>query len=522
MDEVQAMLVDLGVHLKASFVSEALTFLGRPTASAEERVQFVFSHFLTADLNSCGSGCLLANLHSQHNTVLRGRHVLQVDEATDTAACAKHRYDGAGAKRCLKLSLTDGRQRAFAFEQQPISTLHTLCPAGLKVAITDAPIKRGMLVLKPENITVLGGEVERLEQARRRMVERWRQPPACSSGRNGASIHLFAAATAAAWPQPDAANGGPGAPPQPPQLPAPAHVPERQLANGPSTDARISPAADRPPHAYVQQSRDQGPAAQAERHNAVSQHRSVREVGQHAADGLRQQQGNQGAHVIDVTRSGAHEEAAAASESSLDSWSDQAAALARHRRKRARHSVLLEPLDDDDDDNEDGDNGIESVEQPPQPPSVASAEDQQENLGVHELPGHLTSLSQLEGLRDEEYPASIRMHGGIVGLESGLQIMDQNRNALDSWSLDVILEDSVSGRMQTAAMCDALITDILGMDSRHAHSLAVTGKVDEVKQSISGLKEVIKDFEGYMLLEVSRAHEKPVVLTLEAAPRTTT
>lgn len=40
--------------------------------------------------------------------------------------------------------------------------------------------------------------------------------------------------------------------------------------------------------------------------------------------------------------------------------------------------------------------------------------------------------------------------------------MDQNRNALDSWRLDVILEDSVSGRMQTAAMCDALITDILG------------------------------------------------------------
>ncbi len=45
---------------------------------------------------------------------------------------------------------------------------------------------------------------------------------------------------------------------------------------------------------------------------------------------------------------------------------------------------------------------------------------------------------------------------------SGLQIMDQNRNALESWSLDVILEDSVSGRMQTAEMCDALITDILG------------------------------------------------------------
>lgn len=255
-----------------------------------------------------------------------------------------------------------------------------------------------------------------MEQARRRMVEQWRQPPSCSSGRNGANINLFAAATAAAWPQPGAANGGPGGPPQPPQLPAPAHVPERQHENGSSTNVRISPAADGPPHAYVQQTRDQGVAAQPDRHAAANQRRSVNELGQHAADGLEQQQGDQGAHVIDVTGSGDHEEAAAASESSLDSWNDQAATLARHRRKRARHSVLLDPENDDNIDERDGDNGIESLEQPPQPPSVVSAEDQQEVLGVREVPGHLTSLSQLEGLKDEEYPASIRMHGGIVGL----------------------------------------------------------------------------------------------------------
>lgn len=92
MDEVQAMLVDMGVHLEASFLSEVLALLGKPTASGEERVQFIFSQFLTADLNLCGSGCLLADLHSKHNTVLRGRYVLQIDEATDIAACAKHRW----------------------------------------------------------------------------------------------------------------------------------------------------------------------------------------------------------------------------------------------------------------------------------------------------------------------------------------------------------------------------------------------------------------------------------------------
>lgn len=32
-------------------------------------------------------------------------------------------------------SVSAGRQRAFAFEQQPISMLETLCPAGLKVGM---------------------------------------------------------------------------------------------------------------------------------------------------------------------------------------------------------------------------------------------------------------------------------------------------------------------------------------------------------------------------------------------------
>ena len=256
-------------------------------------------------------------------------------------------------------------------------------------------------------------QVERLEQARRRMVERWTQPPACSSGRDGANISLFAAASAAAWPQPGAADGGPGGLSQAPQLPAPAHLPERQHANGPSTDSRISLAAHGPPQAHVQHSRDQMVTAPAERHAAASQGRGVSELGQHAADRMEHQCG--GAHVTDVTGTDAPKEAAEASESSLDSWGDQAAALAQHRRKRARPSVLLEPVDDDG-DKRDGDSGIGSVEQRPQPPILGRAEDQQGSPGVREVPGHLTSLSQLEGLMDEEYPASIRMHGGIVGL----------------------------------------------------------------------------------------------------------
>jgi hypothetical protein len=40
------------------------------------------------------------------------------------------------------------------------------------VVITDAPIKRGMLVLKPENISVIGGEVRFKASGEGRFLER--------------------------------------------------------------------------------------------------------------------------------------------------------------------------------------------------------------------------------------------------------------------------------------------------------------------------------------------------------------
>jgi hypothetical protein len=91
MDEVKAKLAEFGIHLKSTFIAEVMRLLSTPTAPLEERVQLIISHFLTADLNICGSGSLPANLHSEHNSVLRGRHVLQVDEVVDIAACAKQR-----------------------------------------------------------------------------------------------------------------------------------------------------------------------------------------------------------------------------------------------------------------------------------------------------------------------------------------------------------------------------------------------------------------------------------------------
>lgn len=60
---------------------------------------------------------------------------LQVDEIVNISQPLRQRYKtaNAGFHRCLKLSMTDGVQRVFGMEYQPIKDLDALAPAGLKV-----------------------------------------------------------------------------------------------------------------------------------------------------------------------------------------------------------------------------------------------------------------------------------------------------------------------------------------------------------------------------------------------------
>ena len=84
-------LAQLGVHLAPEYIAAVLQQEGRQGGSVDEQLQHVYAQFLTADLNTCGTGCLPPDLPSRHACVLKGCFVLQIDEATDTAAPAKLR-----------------------------------------------------------------------------------------------------------------------------------------------------------------------------------------------------------------------------------------------------------------------------------------------------------------------------------------------------------------------------------------------------------------------------------------------
>jgi hypothetical protein len=47
----------------------------------------------------------------------------------------------------------------------------------VQIAISNTYVRQGLLLLCPENVVVLGGQVQHLEEARQRVMHRWNQPP---------------------------------------------------------------------------------------------------------------------------------------------------------------------------------------------------------------------------------------------------------------------------------------------------------------------------------------------------------
>ncbi|KAK3236805.1 recQ-mediated genome instability protein 1, variant 2 [Cymbomonas tetramitiformis] len=228
---ISAEFLALGIKLRNDWYDKCVEHLlsthpSFGTSSLQDQVEQCYVQFLTCDMNTAGAGSL-PNLQALHNTELPGRFVLQVDEMVNVGADAKERYKNTNSNtRCLKLSLTDGVARVQALEYRYITALHIHSPAGLKIAITDATVRRGMLLLQPDNVQILGGEVERLEKARSRFVEYWNLPPEQARsramlGRDGQPLPKPAAAAQVAWEvplqrtaanpgttqQPEAANG---------------------------------------------------------------------------------------------------------------------------------------------------------------------------------------------------------------------------------------------------------------------------------------------------------------------------
>jgi hypothetical protein len=82
------------------------------------------------------------------------------------------RGQGPTNYRTFKLSLTDGVRKVFALEYRRVPALdQERTPPGTKILVKDVLVRRGMLLLIPQTVQVLGGSVASLVEAHRQTIE---------------------------------------------------------------------------------------------------------------------------------------------------------------------------------------------------------------------------------------------------------------------------------------------------------------------------------------------------------------
>ncbi|KAH7578552.1 hypothetical protein JRO89_XS01G0397700 [Xanthoceras sorbifolium] len=199
-------LLRLGLSLKRDWLDSCVQGLEHSVSGFSHldvlaKAKHCFQQSLFSDMNYSGAGVLPENVNSMHLVELKGPFVLQVDELVNISCPLRGRYQDSPSsiKRCLKLSMTDGVQRVFGIEYRPIKDLQVLAPSGLKVAICNVHIRHGLLMLVPETLEVLGGMVQELDAARRRIVDEVNKPPRGKRTRTGVVPSLSTRATLAAW-----------------------------------------------------------------------------------------------------------------------------------------------------------------------------------------------------------------------------------------------------------------------------------------------------------------------------------
>ncbi|KPP61826.1 recQ-mediated genome instability protein 1-like [Scleropages formosus] len=148
--------------------------------------QQVFEQWLLCDLRDLSHPVLPPGASEALKTEVSGFYCLQMDSVVDISQPAYSQLQQWRRKDCsndsvsavtqatqrpwevkpmrmLMLQLTDGVHNLEGMEYKPIPALNTSLRPGTKILLQGTvPCRLGVLLLKPENIKVLGGEVENL------------------------------------------------------------------------------------------------------------------------------------------------------------------------------------------------------------------------------------------------------------------------------------------------------------------------------------------------------------------------
>ena len=145
-------------------------------------LRLAYDQFMSADVNVACHGSITAMpspdelmTRERHETTLKGRFVVQIDEMADVGKPFSSRYESSSTttnnnnnnnnnnnrnvplSRCLKMNATDGKHRYVVYEYSPMPALDALeTKAGCKVALIDPKIVNGCLYVDEERLCSLG------------------------------------------------------------------------------------------------------------------------------------------------------------------------------------------------------------------------------------------------------------------------------------------------------------------------------------------------------------------------------
>ena len=161
------------------------------------RVDLCYLQFLHADMNVAGSGCLgvpRPRGRGRRSGSGRGRARPRwpprraVRRGGERLGEFQRPVRGPAGVReaCAEAGADRRSEQAGGVRVPPDRSAGGVHAGGTKLALTRARVdKNGALRLSPENVAVLGGGVSHLEEARRRVVERWKLPNRPTPGSEG-------------------------------------------------------------------------------------------------------------------------------------------------------------------------------------------------------------------------------------------------------------------------------------------------------------------------------------------------
>lgn len=159
-----------------------------PNFTPKQLFEFAFEQWTLADLSDVGAPSLPPNCVNCTKMMLTGKYAVQINYFLNVAVPLhkqlqkirrpdaqknlevdnerqerdRDRLKEDTSARTLKMEITDGVTTVIGFEDHPIPEIKLAIPGEKAVLSGPIEVRKGVLMLKPANVTILGGEVDTL------------------------------------------------------------------------------------------------------------------------------------------------------------------------------------------------------------------------------------------------------------------------------------------------------------------------------------------------------------------------